>query len=169
MAMTPKQARFVEEYLVDLNATQAAIRAGYSAKTAGSQGQRLLMNVEIQATISAAQSAMSTRTGITQDRVMAELARIGFSDIRKAVRWGSVPDGLDADGNAQWPVELVSSLEIDDDTAAAIVEVSLTAQGVKIKFADKLSALEKIGKHLGMFNGDTTPDAGHITVVIKRD
>ena len=75
MCLTPKQARFVEEYLVDLNATQAAIRAGYSAKTAEVQGSRLLGNVKVAAAIREAQEARSERTGITQDEVIQGLKK----------------------------------------------------------------------------------------------
>jgi phage terminase small subunit len=80
MALTPKQARFVDEYLIDLNATQAAIRAGYSAATALQQGPRLLGNVGVQAAISARQADRSERTEITQDRVLAELWAIATAD-----------------------------------------------------------------------------------------
>ncbi|MFV1536942.1 terminase small subunit [Phaeobacter sp. JH204B] len=153
--LTPKQKRFVEEYLVDLNATQAAIRAGYSAKTAHSVGHENLRKPEIAKALKDAQSKRSDRTEITQDRVLQELARIGFADIRKAVAWGSAPDGsIDDEGNpALYPVELKPSTEVDNETAAAISEVSLTAQGVKLKMHDKLSALEKIARHLGMLEG----------------
>jgi len=70
ISMTPKQQRFVEEYLVDLNATQAAVRAGYSEKTARSQGQRLLTNVDIALAIEAGQAERSERTEVTQDYVL---------------------------------------------------------------------------------------------------
>ena len=73
MSLTPKQARFVEEYLIDLNATQAAIRAGYSEKTAYSQGQRLLKKVEIAAAIQAAQIEVSRRTHIAVDDIVTGL------------------------------------------------------------------------------------------------
>lgn len=76
--LTEKQQRFVEEYLIDLNATQAAIRAGYSAKTADQQGSRMLANVKVQQAISVAMAERSKRTGINQDRVVLELARIAF-------------------------------------------------------------------------------------------
>ncbi len=75
MSLTPKQACFVEEYLVDLNATQAALRAGYSPKTAYSQGERLLKNVEVHRAIQEAQEARSERTGITQDEVIQGLKK----------------------------------------------------------------------------------------------
>ena len=73
--ITPKQARFVEEYLIDLNATQAAIRAGYSKKTAKQQGQRLLTNVDVQAAVTEAKETRSERTEITQDEVIQGLKK----------------------------------------------------------------------------------------------
>ncbi len=76
MSLTPRQARFVEEYLLDLNATQAAIRAGYSKKTAYSQGQRLLKHVEVAAAIQKAQEARSERTKIDQDWVIERLVGV---------------------------------------------------------------------------------------------
>jgi phage terminase small subunit len=152
MALTPKQARFVAEYLIDLNATQAAKRAGYSEKTANKQATQLLGKTSIAEAIATAQDKRAGRTEITQDRVLSELAKLGFYDIRNAVRWGGAPKDL-GDGEMVYPVEMVPSEDMDDSTAAAITEVSLTAQGVKIKMADKLAALEKMGKHLGMFNG----------------
>lgn len=76
--LTEKQQRFVDEYLIDLNATQAAIRAGYSAKTADVQGSRMLGNVKVQQAISEAMAERSKRTGVNQDRVVLELAKIAF-------------------------------------------------------------------------------------------
>ena len=76
MSLTPKQARFVEEYLVDLNATQAAIRSGYSKKTAEQQGARLFRNVKVGAAIQEAQEARSERTKIDQDWVIKRLVGV---------------------------------------------------------------------------------------------
>ena len=76
MSLTPKQARFVEEYLLDLNATAAAKRAGYSERTAYAQGQRLLKHVEIAAAIQKAQEARSERTKIDQDWVIERLVGV---------------------------------------------------------------------------------------------
>ena len=152
MTLTAKQERFVEEYLVDLNAKQAAIRAGYSKKTAEVQGSRLLSNAKVAEVVQAGRDKRSKRAELTQDMVIAEMRRIGFSDIRKLVSWGERPISEDMDEDARvYPVELVSSENIDDDTAAAISEVSLTAQGVKVKLYDKQSALVNLGKHLGAF------------------
>lgn len=158
MALTAKQQRFVDEYLIDLNATQAAIRAGFSAKTARQAGNRLLTNVDIQQAIQAGMEARSGRVAITQDMVLRELAKIGFSDIRKVVRWGEtmvrMVDADDEGAEDMVPyhgLALIDSTEIDDDTAGAIAEVSQGKEGLKVKLHDKKGALVDIGRHLGMF------------------
>jgi len=158
MALTAKQQRFVDEYLIDLNATQAAIRAGYSKKTAQVQSARLLSNVMVSAAVAKGMESRATRTGITQDMVLRELAKIGFSDIRKVVRWGETQlrmvGGDDDEGDVLVPyhgLALIDSNEIDDDTAGAIAEVSQGKDGLKVKLHDKKGALVDIGRHLGMF------------------
>lgn len=182
--MTPKQQLFVDEYLIDLNATQAAIRAGYSEDTAYSQGQRLLKNVEVAKAVGNAMAERSVRTKITADQVLTELAKIGFSDIRKAVKWysqtnvASVDDveGEIEDGSIRFAVanqvELVSSDGIDDDTAAAISEVSMTDKGgLKMKLHDKRAALVDLGRHLKLFTDKVEHggnDGGPLTVTFKR-
>lgn len=154
MALTAKQRRFVEEYLIDLNATQAAIRAGYSKKTAHSVGWENLQKPEIQAAVSEAQAKRTERTGITQDRVLEELAKVGFSDLRRVLTATggliSPQDWDDETAGAIGSLEVVvrPSPEVDDDGNRGIEHVH------KIKAWDKLSALEKIGKHLGMFGGE---------------
>jgi phage terminase small subunit len=116
------------------------------------------------------------KLAITKERVLAELAKIGFSDIRKAVKWqGQLeteednPDGGDVlvvRNIVSNHVQLVSSEDLDDDTAAAIAEVSQNATGgIKIKMYDKKGALVDIGKHLGMFvekHEHSGPDGGPI-------
>jgi phage terminase small subunit len=159
--MTPKQQRFVEEYLIDLNATQAAIRAGYSDDTAYSQGQRLLKNVEVAAAIAEAQGDRSVRTEITADLVLKELAKIGFADMRKLLKWtGNLPrmdiDRAEETGEVEISaanfVRLFDSDELDDDIVGAISEISQTKEGaLKVKLHDKQAALVNIGRHLGMF------------------
>lgn len=137
--LTPKQAMFVKEYLVDLNATQAAIRAGYSAKTASEQGTRLLGNVKIQAALGEIQQARGNRLEVTADRIEKELAKIAFAKVNGAVEW----DALTA--------KLKSSDELPDEVLATIQEISQTAHGIKIKQYDKLKALELLGRRHGMF------------------
>lgn len=149
--LTPKQKAFVSEYLIDLNATQAAIRAGYSPKTANEQGARLLANVSIAKAIQKATNKRQERTEITQDRVLKEYARIAFLDPRRF---------FDSDGTPK-PIEA-----LDDDTAAALagLEIHEEFSGVgedrelagytkKYKLANKLGALDSLAKHLGMFDG----------------
>ena len=123
--LTPKQQRFVDEYLVDLNATQAAIRAGYSAKTAGSIGQRLLTKVEIQAELAAAMAARGERTEITQDAVLKDLLEITERCMQRA-------PVLDMKGN-----------QVRDEEGLGLWEFDAK---------DALRALELLGKHLGMFS-----------------
>lgn len=159
MSLNARQLRFVDEYLIDLNATQAAIRSGYSKKTAAQIGEENLRKPEISAAVQKAQAERSQRTQITQDAVLQELAKIGFSDIRKVVQWGPTElrvvldkDGGDSGKTAPYHgVRLINVEDIDDDTAAAISEVSHGKDGLKVKLHDKKGALVDIGRHLGMF------------------
>lgn len=155
MALTTKQRRFVDEYMIDLNATQAAIRAGYSKNRASEIGYQLLHKTTVQRYLEAAQAARSKRTEITQDMVLRELAKIGFSDIRRIVTWGKtelrVGDDPDAPIQTYNGLALIASDTVDDDTAAAIAEVSEGREGLKVKLYDKKGALADIGRHLGMF------------------
>lgn len=172
MALTPKQRRFVDEYLIDLNATQAAIRAKYSAKTAASIGEENLRKPEIAEAIHQRMRDREKRTEITQDKVLRELAKIGFSDIRKVVRWGEtmvrMVDGEEGEGEDLVPyhgLALIDSTEVDDDTAAAIAEVSQGREGLKVKFHDKKGALVEIARHLGMF---TAKGHAELDLELKR-
>ena len=141
--MTEKQQRFVEEYLIDLNATQAAIRSGYSAKTADVQGSRMLGNVKVQQAISEIMANRSKRTGVNQDMVVQELARIAFVKMTDVVNAdGEIrPDASDDDLAC---IESVKYKRSDTDTGSS--------EEREIKIASKLKALELLGKHLGMWN-----------------
>jgi phage terminase small subunit len=178
--MTPKQQRFVDEYLIDLNGKQAAIRCGYAEGSAEVQASRLLSNAKVAVAVEKAMSERSERTKITADHVLTELAKIGFSDIRRAIKWFSQTnvaqvdevEGEIEDGSIRFAVanqvELVSSDDIDDDTAKAISEISMSDRGgLKVKFHDKRAALVDIGKHLGMFKErveHTGKDGGPIEI-----
>lgn len=138
--MTKKQKRFIEEYLVDLNATQAAIRAGYSPDTAKSIGSENLTKPDIRAHIDKAMAERSKRTGVNADRVVMELAKIAFVNAVDVIDPETATVKADASG---------------DDTAA-IQSVKVKTFGEdglerEVKMADKLKALELLGKHLGMF------------------
>lgn len=153
MKLTPKQMRFVDEYLVDFNATQAAIRAGYSPKTAAAAAARLLRNVNIQAEIARRQKDLQRRTEVTQDRVVKELARVAFAD---ATDYACVETLTyeNEDGTVS-PVQIVSPKDTDtlsDDQRAAIAGIKHGANGIEVKLHDKIKALELLGRHIGMFN-----------------
>lgn len=140
--LTPRQRAFVQEYLVDLNATQAAIRAGYSETTAGQLGWQLLQKPSIRDAIDAALAERVVRTKITSDNVLRELYRIASADPRRVMKWG--PTG----------VLLRDSEELDDDDAAIVAEVSQTISkdggSLKVKMHDKLGALRLLAQHLGL-------------------
>lgn len=161
--LTGKQQRFVDEYLIDLNATKAAERAGYSAKTAYSVGHENLRKPEIAAAIAQAQKERQQRTHITADRVLQELARIAFFDPRKLLDDAGHPRPLN---------------ELDDDTAAAVAGLDLLEEYrgegkdrefvgyvKKFKIADKNTALTNAMKHLGILTDkvDVTSKGQQVT------
>lgn len=153
--LTEKQRLFVHEYLVDLNATQAAIRAGYSEKTAQEQSSRLLSNVMVKEAVQKAMDERSERVEVTADRVLEELAKLGFADIRKVFTEGghlrdiaSLPDEIAA---AVSSVEVVTRPdgEVDENGNRGVEYVH------KLRFWDKRGSLELLGKHLKMFTDKT--------------
>lgn len=146
-----KQQRFVDEYLIDLNATQAAIRAGYSPNTATEQASQLLTKLNIKAHVDAAIADRSKRTGVTQDRVVRELARLAFADPTQVVnfRTGEVYGNLSEDDRA-----IIAGVKVKDGDTFTEREVKLT---------DKTRALELLGRHLGMFK-----DGMSITVDLPK-
>lgn len=164
MALTPKQERFVQEYLVDLNATAAAKRAGYSEKTAYAIGQQNLRKLEIQTAIQEAKDNLSRRTEVTQEMIIRETAKLAFFDVRKL---------FDENGK---PLEISS---LDDDTAAALVgldvqdiyadgegEKAFAGYVKKYKMADKLRALELLGKYTGAFEKKNSEGPEEVKVII---
>lgn len=146
MALNEKQKRFVEEYLVDLNATQAAIRAGYSEKTAGAQAHKLLKNAEIQNAISAASRDRLDRTKIDSDYVLNRLVEIDQMD---------VVDILQADGSLKpiqdWPKvwrQYIAGMDLAEMFEGRGDEREMVGILKKIKWPDKLKNLELLGKHI---------------------
>lgn len=152
--LSEKQRRFVREYLQDCNATQAAIRAGYSPKSANVNGPRMLVNAGVAAEISRQQAEKVKQLDISADRVLKEVARIAFSDMRDYVE-------VTAKGVRAKPMD-----ELTDDQAAAVAEVRDVIVGkrrtTRIKLHDKLAALEKLSRHLGLYREEvvTTPPQG---------
>lgn len=140
--LTPRQQRFVEEYLIDLNATQAAIRAGYSPNCAKETGSELLTYPHVRARIDVARAERSKRTGVNADIVVEELAKIA--------RVNPI-DVIDPNTGK------IKADSVDDVAAIASVRVKITPTKNgdiverEVRMADKIKALELLGKHLGMF------------------
>ena len=170
LKMRPDVNVFIREYLRDSNGRRAAIAAGYSAASADSQASRLLKNVKVRAEIDSNRAELLAKvqadTGITLERVLREIARIGFFDPRKL---------FDKDGK---PLAITG---LDDDTAAAIAGLDVMEEyegsGVdrvlvgyvkKWKLADKNSALEKLAKHLGAYEVDNKQKSDSLTDLIAR-
>lgn len=156
--MTQKQKRFIEEYLIDLNATQAAIRAGYSPDTAQQTGSENLSKPVIRAQIDRAMAERSKRTGVNAERVVQELAKIAFVNAAEVIDPKTATVKEDA---------------LPEDTAA-IQSVKVKTFGEdglerEIKMADKLKALELLGKHLGMFKDKIELSGGLDTEKTKLD
>jgi len=152
--LTPKQKAFVQEYLIDLNATQAAIRAGYSPVTASVIGSENLGKPYIQEAIQKAMAERAKRTEITADRVLHQLARQAFSDIRDFVYWdekfvkvGETPEG-EPIYEQHRVLRLKDASEVD---GTLITEIREGQHGLVIKRTDPQKALELIGRHLALF------------------
>ncbi len=156
MALTDKQARFISEYLIDLNATQAAIRAGYSPKAAQEQGSENLSKPIIQQAIREALQAREQRVEITQDRVLKELSLIAFADMRDygtieagggftAKSFDEMPDGASrVIGKIKEKRKILTTSEGNGEEL--VIESNL-----EFGHWDKVKALELLGKHLGMW------------------
>ncbi|MHB1152086.1 MAG: terminase small subunit [Eubacteriales bacterium] len=158
--LTVKQLTFCNEYLIDLNATQAAIRSGYAPKNANNTASALMANPKISAHISKKIAERSRRTGVNADRVIRELARVAFVK----------------------PTDVINSAEAtvredsSDDDIAAIASIRVkkipTSEGMgierEVKLHDKIKALEMLGKHLNIF-GDPAKEAAQAETLDKLD
>lgn len=158
--LTPQQRRFVEEYIKDLNATQAAIRAGYGEAGAHVQGHRVLSNVKVAEEIAKKKAEITKKNELTTEKVLAELKLLAFSRMKNVADWG------------KFGVQFRGSEDIPDDVDAAISEISSdvthTKQGPivkqRIKLHDKKGALELLGRYLDMWkDGPKGPAGGGIS------
>jgi len=155
--LTDKMQLFAREYLVDLNAAAAYVRAGYSPNGAHRAAARLMAKHGIRAAIDRGKAERAERTEVKADDVIRELARVGFSDMRAFAKWG--PDG----------VVLKDSESLTAEQAACVSEVSQTTSdtggSLRFKLHDKLAALDKLGRHLKLFTDKhelTGPDGGPV-------
>jgi len=147
IGLTEKQERFCQEYLIDLNGAKAAIRAGYSERSAKEEASRLLTNDNVSKRLCTLRKPLAEKVGITQEMVLNEFAKIGFSNIQ---------DYFNGDLTAK------DLMKVDPDKAQAIGSVKRTTfsndsgetEVIEFKMHDKIKALESIGKHLGFFEND---------------
>jgi phage terminase small subunit len=172
--LTPRQLRFAQEYVIDLNATQAAIRAGYAKGSAAVQGSRLLINAKIQIEIGRLEKLKADELGISHERVLIELARIAFANMA---------DYMKVDGQGYPRLDFSA---LTREQAAALTEVSVAeyvehggedeegsrVKKVRFKLADKRAALVDLGKHIGIFRereqgGGASSDKRFIRTIIE--
>lgn len=160
--LTDKQKEFCSQYLVDLNATQAAIRAGYKARSAAVHAARMLNKANIQEYISELMEEREKRTEITQDMVLKEYAKLAFFDPQKL---------YDDSGN------LLPVKQLDKDVAAALVSIEVSeiisdgavmSMTKKVRVSDKKGALDSVARHLGMFNDRLQVGFERIEDIIAR-
>lgn len=163
--LTAKQARFVEEYLIDLNAAAAAIRAGYSAKMAKSIGHQNLQRPAIAEAIATAQAARAKRTEVDADWVLRRLAEEATADLA---------DILSEDGAVKpvkdWPLTWRQGLVAGFEVAEMTVEGKKVGQTVKVKLSDRIKRLELIGKHVSVqaFR-DQVHQTGNIALTVSPE
>lgn len=157
--LNEKQKRFCDEYLIDLNATQAAIRAGYKPKYVNKNVHKILDNPNVQEYLEKRMKDREERTEITQDDVVREIAAIAFSNpsdffkiIDRPITAGGIPV-LDENGNPKTykDVEFVNTDNLSPESKKAIAGIKQGSNGLEVKLNDKLKALELLGRHLGMF------------------
>lgn len=150
--LTEKQKRFCEEYLIDLNGAQAAIRSGYSKNTAKEIASENLTKPNIQEYLAQRQKELQEATGITQKRVLEEYAKVAFLDIRKYYTVdGALKSIHDLDDDA---AGALAGVEVDDLYEGYGEERMQVGQTKKIKTYDKVKALDSLGRHLGLFEKD---------------
>lgn len=181
--LTPKQARFVDEYLIDLNATQAAIRAGYSAKTAPQIGLQQLHKTSVAEAIAAKQRDRAERTQIDADRVIREWLEVATVDARELVQYirTSCPDcweeGVRDDpnpkcrkcgGKGRGHVVITDTRKLSPAAAKLYAGVQVGKDGMKVLLRDRDAAWVNVARHLGMFK-DSLELKGGINVTISQD
>lgn len=142
--MTDKQKRFVEEYLIDLNATQAAIRAGYKPDSANKVGAELLGKTRVSEAIAKAMADRSKRTGVNADRIVTELAKIAFANAGDII---DPVDGRIKEDAAPEDLAAIQSIKVKTMDGA-----KMSSMEREVKLSEKTKALELLGKHIGMWN-----------------
>lgn len=161
MAITPLQQRFVDEYLLDLNASAAAGRAGHKAKRLDQAGYAMLRNAEVAAAVQAAQAKRAERTAITADVVLGELLRLARVDIGAAfAEDGTLKPLRDIPEDVR---RAIAGVEVDELFEGRGRDRKQLGYTRKVKFWDKARALELLARHLGLLK-DKVEVTGHVTL-----
>lgn len=153
--LTPKQQMFIEEYMVNgFNATQAAIKAGYSEATAYSQGQRLLKNVEIEKEIANRCKNITEEYPLLRKKILDKLQKIAFSDLKDFLNYRTVKTVVGTDKESKEPIidyrTVIDVKDSDEVDGSILAEVHETREGFRFKRSDPLKALELLGKYTGL-------------------
>lgn len=152
-ALNERQRQFVNEYLVDLNATQAALRAGYAERSAAVTASRMLKNPKIQELIQERRDALAEALDVDQTRVLRELAIISFSDIRRYFRMAA--DGyLEVCDLTELPRELSAAIESFQMIRTPQPDGLPDKVTMRLKLHSKTRGIEMLGRHLGLFEAD---------------
>ncbi len=185
--LTPRQARFVDEYLIDLNGTQAAIRAGYSAKGAPVRAAELLTNRNVAEAVAEAQAKRSERTQVDADRVLREWLEVATVDARELVQYLRTScadcweDGIRDDpnpkcrkcgGKGRGSVVITDTRKLSPAAAKLYAGVQVGKDGMKVLLRDRDAAWMAVARHLGMFPTKvelTGKDDGPVKVFIEGD
>ena len=163
--LTAKQKRFCEEYLIDCNGTQAAIRAGFSKKTARSIANEYLTKPDIKKYVSELQQKLREKTEITAVNVIAELAKVGFSNVQDFLE--SKNGIVDLSTLKRDVAASVSSIKVKTIEVGKGKNKAIEPQ-VEFKLHDKIAALRQLGQHLGVFEKDNSQKAIQIKVTRKQ-
>ena len=179
--LTYKQQRFIEEYVIDGNATQAAIRAGYNEKTARFIGAENLTKPNIKLLIEQKRQEQTEKAGVTAEALIKELATIGYSRVTDYLKVDDydviVGYTNDSEGNPDMSrpitkkirgVEVFKTNDMPEDKRAAIAEIRQTKDGISLKLHDKIKAIELLGRNLGIFK-DKLEVNGEVTIKKLED
>ena len=175
--LTDKQAAFAREYVIDFNASAAALRAGYSQRTAGRTAAELMQDARVKSEIQRLTAAKVARASMEADEVVEQLANIIRADISDVLTWGmaevegeeGVPLTLPNGQAIMRPnVTVFNSADLPRAITGAIAEVSMTDKGTfRVKMHDKIGAIEKLMRHLGMFEKDNKQKADGLVELIQ--
>ena len=172
-SLNARQLAFCREFCIDLNASAAARRAGYSQRTAGRHAADLMQDPRIQAEIQRLTAAKAARASMEADEVVEQLVNIVRSDISDVMTWGmseveddeGLPNGV---AILRPNVTVFNSADLPRSITGAIAEVSMTDKGTfKVKMHDKGAAIDKLMRHLGMFEKDNKQVADGLAMLIQ--